>query len=70
MGRNKNTLCPHNDGIICDGIAECDGCGWNPEVEKRRIQAIREARKPKPTFIRQSFVPGEHNQHWQKGGIR
>lgn len=59
MGRNRLVDCPFRPGIICDGMAECNGCGWNPDVEKRRIHAIREERKTY-TFVRRSFVPGEH----------
>ena len=59
-GRTPLVNCPMRQGIICDRSASCDGCGWNPEVEQRRIRAIQESRKPKQQFIRQSFVPGEH----------
>lgn len=66
MGRNRHTVCPHHDGIICDGIAECQGCGWFPAEEKRRIREIREQRKY-TFFVRRSFVPGE-GRNFLRGG--
>lgn len=69
-GKARDCNCRYRDGILCDGITCCEGCGWYPKEEKRRILELREARKPKQQFIRQSFVPGEHNQHWQRGGLR
>lgn len=34
-------LCMHNEGVLCT-IRQCEGCGWNPEVEKRRKEALYE----------------------------
>ncbi len=31
---------PENPGLVC-GKANCDRCGWNPDVEKRRKEKIR-----------------------------
>lgn len=59
MGRNKHGRCAYREGIICDGLASCEGCGWYPPEEKRRIREIREQRKY-TFFVRRSFVPGEH----------
>ena len=58
-GRNPLVNCPMRQGIICDRSASCDGCGWNPAEEARRIYKLREERKTY-TFVRRSFVPGEH----------
>ena len=33
--------CKHNKGVICDD-QKCDGCGWNPEVQKARKEKIME----------------------------
>lgn len=27
--------CPYNSGVTC-GWQECDRCGWNPDVSKKR----------------------------------
>ena len=32
--------CKFNGGVNC-GIEECEKCGWNPEVEQRRKEALR-----------------------------
>jgi len=41
---NKPKLvpCPHNEGVMCAHTADCENCGWNPDVEARRTQSIRE----------------------------
>ena len=31
--------CKYNEGVGCD-IQRCENCGWNPEVEKRRKEAL------------------------------
>ena len=67
MGRSKIVDCPHRAGVICDRSASCDGCGWNPVEEKRRIHEIREERKSY-TFVRRSFVLGENKRFFYKGG--
>ena len=33
-------ICPHNREVICDK-PKCGRCGWNPQVEKARIRAIK-----------------------------
>lgn len=30
--------CPNNPSVACRVQVFCDKCGWNPEVEKRRIK--------------------------------
>ena len=35
----KETPCIHNDGVVCD-VHNCETCGWNPDVEKKRKEAI------------------------------
>lgn len=31
--------CPHNPEVLCTD-PDCDKCGWNPEVEKKRKEAL------------------------------
>lgn len=31
--------CPHNPEVLCT-VPDCDKCGWNPEVEKKRKEAL------------------------------
>ena len=31
--------CKFNDYVNC-GVHQCDNCGWNPEVEQKRKEAI------------------------------
>lgn len=69
MARTKQKYCPYREGILCDGIPSCEQCGWNPDEETRRIHEIREERR-RYTFVRRSFVPGEHTQRFYKGGVR
>lgn len=39
--RNKgNTECPYNKAVMCQN-GNCDTCGWNPVVMKRRMEAMR-----------------------------
>lgn len=33
--------CPHNVGVLC-ADHQCDKCGWNPEVEKKRKESLYE----------------------------
>lgn len=33
--------CKYNEGVACL-IQQCDGCGWNPEVQKVRKDKIME----------------------------
>ncbi len=34
-------ICPHNKECRCV-LTDCDGCGWNPTVSKRRLEHIRQ----------------------------
>lgn len=34
-------ICKYNKGIECAAQTECQGCGWNPEVEKERKASLR-----------------------------
>lgn len=40
--KTKPVPCSHNEGVYCSHTADCENCGWNPEVEARRIAEIRE----------------------------
>ena len=40
----KNTSCPHNDGLTCRE-KNCYHCGWNPKVADWRSKKIAEKRK-------------------------
>ena len=31
--------CKHNEYVICND-QKCDGCGWNPEVQKARKEKV------------------------------
>lgn len=35
----------HPAGVVCGDKSLCPVCGWNPEVEKARIERIREKRE-------------------------
>ena len=35
----KECLCYYNDEVLCTN-KECENCGWNPVVEKRRKEAL------------------------------
>ena len=37
----KPVECPHNEGVMCAHTANCEHCGWNPDVETRRTEEIR-----------------------------
>ena len=32
-------ICPFNEECRCQ-VADCDYCGWNPEVSERRLEAF------------------------------
>lgn len=32
-------ICPHNDRVDCATL-NCDSCGWNPVVAKKRLNSI------------------------------
>lgn len=38
-------LCVFNRRIDCSAHDKCENCGWNPVVEQKRKEAIREKRK-------------------------
>lgn len=38
----KPVPCPHNEGVMCAHTADCENCGWNPEVAERRKEKIYE----------------------------
>lgn len=42
MASNEVTQCPHNEEVLCQHTADCEKCGWNPDVAERRLEAIRE----------------------------
>jgi hypothetical protein len=40
--RNKEKVlitCKYNDEVNCDTM-NCENCGWNPEVERRRKESL------------------------------
>lgn len=39
----KKQYCKHNDSILCTNMRRCVCCGWNPNVEDKRIDRIRKA---------------------------
>ena len=39
----KGKKCPKNSGVLCSA-KECHKCGWNPTVQKARLEKIMEAR--------------------------
>jgi hypothetical protein len=36
--KKKPVICPHNDACKCTTM-DCERCGWNPKVDKRRKAA-------------------------------
>lgn len=42
MAKNEITQCPRNEGVGCAHTADCENCGWNPDVAERRLEVIRE----------------------------
>lgn len=46
--KEEVTTCPHNDAVLCKYKEKpCATCGWNPEVEKARLDKIK--RTPRRT---------------------
>lgn len=41
-GRPAPVPCPNNENVFCSHTADCETCGWNPEVEARRMRKIRQ----------------------------
>lgn len=41
-GNPKPVPCPHNEWVFCFHTADCEKCGWNPDVAEARTEAIRE----------------------------
>lgn len=45
--------CPHNDAVACRYKERpCATCGWNPEVEKARLEKITRPRSRSKTPIK------------------
>ena len=38
----KPVECPHNEAVFCAHTADCENCGWNPDVAEARMEAIRQ----------------------------
>lgn len=36
--------CPFNSGVLCDE-RKCRACGWNPMVDKKRKEEIKERKR-------------------------
>lgn len=41
------TPCPNNDAVICSDHSQCSRCGWDPEVAKKRLDAVMKDLKRK-----------------------
>lgn len=41
------TPCPNNEVVICSDHSQCSRCGWDPEVAKKRMEAITKERQQK-----------------------
>ena len=50
---NKKGACiyRHPEAINCEDHSKCDTCGWNPEVERKRI-AEEFRRRVRKNFIK------------------
>lgn len=50
MGWETREKCKFNPAPGCEDTTKCGTCGWNPEVARRRIWALKEAeaKKQKP----------------------
>ena len=67
----KKQPCPHNAFVGCMYPSQCDRCGWNPVVEKKRQKkAIREMKlryqdmKPCPWCGSESFFVDQDENGW------
>lgn len=40
--KDDELFCKHNEHINCDETWKCDNCGWNPAVNKKRKDLLRE----------------------------
>jgi hypothetical protein len=40
--KDDELFCKHNKHINCDEPWKCDNCGWNPAVNKKRKDLLRE----------------------------
>lgn len=40
--RDVQVVCPHNEAICCDGLDDCEHCGWNPKVAEERKRQLRQ----------------------------
>lgn len=46
----KSVKCPKNENVDCQDPSRCEGCGWNPEVAKMRMDAfLGQFKEEKPT---------------------
>lgn len=34
--------CPNKEAVICPDRSKCSKCGWDPEVAKKRLDAVKE----------------------------
>lgn len=42
-GKARDCTCGHNIGVLCEETGRnCDKCGWNPRVSKRRASKFHE----------------------------
>lgn len=37
--KERQFVCPHNNGVMCD-VKKCNSCGWHPNVAKIRLDKI------------------------------
>ena len=37
--KKSNDACRYNDGVQCPGWDNCETCGWQPSVEKKRKES-------------------------------
>lgn len=41
----QKTICKYVDAVLCrPSQMNCEKCGWNPEVSKRRLEKIKKQR--------------------------
>ena len=40
--KERQFICPHNNGVQCS-VKNCINCGWHPNVAKYRLEKIRKA---------------------------
>lgn len=37
--------CPNNGAVICPDHSKCNKCGWDPDVAKKRLEAVTDELK-------------------------